>query len=579
MSGMISEATQAIKRASVLLGRATVFRLATLIAIRVLVGLLDVIGVVFLAAFSTSALSDDPSNQANIPSLLEKFLIVDFDYRAQLAIAITCLTFKSIGSYLVTVWSTQVLNSRCQILLQRETQNLSQAQKQELDKFSTQELHFLLTSAMRASTVGIMSPFATIVAESSMLLMLLGVLFLTNPLSTLLSILILGSTSVSLYRIIAERQYEAGRQVGRAAVTSMSLLQESIHGYREYLTRGSLSSQLLKFEKQEKKILSIQTRQLALGILPRHVLEAVVMLTLGCVAAVTLSTSDEKSAVLVLTVFAASTSRMLPSLIPLQSAISEFTTNLGFSKDVTRVNNFLELAEVKNESCELTEAKCLLSINVVDVNFKYESREDFALQEVNLSIEGPGWIAINGPSGSGKSTLVDVMLGVNMPTSGFVLIGTVPSRDFISSNPGFCAYVPQRITVMQASIAENIAMVENRDEIDFERVIEVLQQVHLYEAFQERLESLWEPIGELGESLSGGQLQRLGLARALYTKPQILILDESMTGLDVGVKKNLLNTIREIADTRMVITIAHDDLVTANADRVIQIKNGKLVEM
>lgn len=569
-------AADGIRRAVLLIGRRALLKCLALSTLRVGVSILDVVGVVLLASFSSSALSSAQLGTDALPKLIAYIVPQDLTIELQLGLAVFFLTTKSALSYVLSVGTTRILNRECAALIRREVHHLSIAEKQDLDQITTQQFHFLLTSSLRASTVGILSPFFTIVAESVTLFSLVCVLLFTSPLATFICVLLLGSTALALYRTLASRQYKAGQHLGTASVNSLRNLQEALHGYRENLSRGTLTARFEEFGAEEIRILQLQNKQYALSNLPRYTLETVVILSLGIVALVTLQVTDATTAVVVLTLFTASTSRMLPSLIPLQAAISEFIINLGFSSHSKEIDQFLK-PSTSVRSVTLT-SKPVVSIRLTDVSFKYKGQDFPALHEVSLTIDGPGWVSLVGPSGSGKSTLIDVILGVNRPSSGVAVINEVSAREFISENPGYCAYVPQRISVFEGTIAQNIAMTKDNSQIDVERIVDVLRESHLDLWVQEKPGGVTSPVGELGDWISGGQLQRLGIARALYTRPRMLVVDESLSGLDEGTKKDVLASLKRLSQRILVLSVSHDIEVMSEADRIIHLASGVIVK-
>jgi ABC-type bacteriocin/lantibiotic exporter with double-glycine peptidase domain len=192
-------------------------------------------------------------------------------------------------------------------------------------------------------------------------------------------------------------------------------------------------------------------------------------------------------------------------------------------------------------------------------------------------LSGSGWYAIDGPSGSGKSTLLDLMLGLRLPTEGQVTINGLVAHEFIDANPGSVSYLPQSPMVMNRSLWENVAFGYTIDDVDRNRVTRCLQQVGL-ESLVRRADANGETLGERGGRLSGGQLQRLGIARCLYQEPNVLVLDESTSGLDESARDGIISLLHSlVASGLTVVTVAHDRTLAAQATQVIRLANGKQV--
>ena len=149
---------------------------------------------------------------------------------------------------------------------------------------------------------------------------------------------------------------------------------------------------------------------------------------------------------------------------------------------------------------------------------------------------------------------------------------------FVESHPGVCSYLPQRISTTNTSIAENVAFGSDLDQIDVLRVEELLIAVGLETLFRRSHQGIWLPMGELGSSISGGQLQRLGIARCLYTNPKVLLLDESTSGLDHEIQEEILDLIQKLSSEILVVSISHDQRISKRADLVMKIDNGRIEE-
>jgi ABC-type bacteriocin/lantibiotic exporter with double-glycine peptidase domain len=559
--------------AAEILGAATMRKVWLLTFARVAVGLLDLAGVFLLSLFSFVAIHDGSSTN----SRLLYFSPLETSPLLLLGAALVTLSVKSLLSYYLNIKLTATLNARCSEVIKERSKALADTDKEKLDVFTTQQLHYMLTAGLRAGTTGVLNPLSTLMSEGSLLVLFAVFLLMTNTVAAVLTVISLGISSRQLHRFLSRRQYRNGQLTGSAAIKSVAGFQEGMHGYRELFVRGTLSTVLERFGNTEFEISRLQTAQTALGTLPRHVLETVVMLSLGLIAATSILIDDIQSAVLLLTVFGAATARILPSLIPLQASLAEIQVNLGKAIDLDAVLKFggkskrqIEIDDFNFEHV-ITPSLCFL-----DVSYKYPRAKGSALEEVKFDFVGPGWCAIDGPSGSGKSTIFDLLMGIRTPSSGEVQINGQDPWSFIKANPGYCAYLPQRVSVANSSIAENIAFGTPLDQIDLARVKELIDAVGLQVLSQRSDQGLLEPIGELGSSLSGGQLQRLGIARCLYSNPSILLLDESTTGLDELTQASVLNLLEKIKTTVLIVSISHDEKITRRADQVVKILEGRI---
>jgi ABC-type transport system involved in cytochrome bd biosynthesis fused ATPase/permease subunit len=543
-------------------------------AARVGVGFLDLLGVFLLSQFSSAALQNGNSVSSLVP-FTDSWRMSPL---TALGLALVALSTKSVMSYFLNIKLVKLLNKRCSEIIDNRSSAIADTDKEILDRSTSQNLHYTVTAGMRAGTVGVVGPLSTLISEGSLLLFFSVFLLATNVVAAALTMFILGVTSRQLHRYLSERQYRNGQLVGSANIHSLSTFQESMYGYKELLVRGNLKKSLHRFSAVESGLSELQTRQIALGTLPRHVLETVVMLSLGLIATTSLLFGDAESAILLLTLFGAATARILPSLIPLQASLSEIQVNLGRAFELDKVlilgGKSLALRET------MMNPRAAGNQNVLtfkSVSYRYPGAEQNALNEISFEFSGEGWFAIDGPSGSGKSTIFDILMGIRSPSTGSALINEQNPWNFVNQNAGYCAYLPQRISVSNNTIAENVAYGLHLDAIDLELVQKVMSSVGLEQIVQRSGLGLLEPIGELGSSVSGGQLQRLGIARCLYTNPSIILLDESTSGLDRETQSSILDLIEKLATKITVISISHDVNITQRASEVLRILDGRQV--
>lgn len=212
------------------------------------------------------------------------------------------------------------------------------------------------------------------------------------------------------------------------------------------------------------------------------------------------------------------------------------------------------------------------SLKLKNISFNYDERK-MTLENINLSIKKGQNIGIVGKSGSGKSTLVDMLIGLNLPTKGEILLDDVAlsSSNLISWRKQI-GYIPQTIYLFDGSVAENITFSR---EFNYERLVNILKKVKLWD-FLEDKEGIKTQVGEGGKLLSGGQRQRVAIARALYTSPNILVLDEATSALDKGIEMEIMQTIYEICKEKTLIIISHNESILDNCDMLVTVSSKSI---
>jgi len=218
-----------------------------------------------------------------------------------------------------------------------------------------------------------------------------------------------------------------------------------------------------------------------------------------------------------------------------------------------------------------------LAVMMEGVTYTHVGQKDSTIKSVSIEIPGGSYAAVVGPSGAGKTTLVDLILGLYDPDSGLIQLDGVDPRLVREQTPGLISYVPQRPGLVSGAVAENIALGVAKDQIDAERVREALRDAELLQYVESLPEGIWTNIGEHADSLSGGQAQRLGLARALYTKPRLIILDEATSALDAATEASVTSSIHDLGGDSTVIVIAHRLSTIQHADVVHVMEDGRVV--
>ena len=217
------------------------------------------------------------------------------------------------------------------------------------------------------------------------------------------------------------------------------------------------------------------------------------------------------------------------------------------------------------------------SVESVDVTYTYPSAARPALRGISLRIGRGESIGIIGPSGAGKSTLVNILLGLLLPDEGRVLVDGQDLRDDPRTWQLQIGYVPQSIYIMDDTLRRNVAFGLPGADIDDSAVWRALRIAGL-QGFVERLpHGLDTVLGERGAQISGGELQRIAIARALYPDPAVLAFDEATSSLDVRTETDVMTSIRDLRRSKTIIIVSHRQTTIAHCDRIYALDRGRLV--
>lgn len=212
------------------------------------------------------------------------------------------------------------------------------------------------------------------------------------------------------------------------------------------------------------------------------------------------------------------------------------------------------------------------------ITYAYPNTEKNIFTDAHMEVKKGQSVGIMGPSGAGKSTVVDILLGLLRVQAGTITCDGVNIFDHYADWLSKIGYIPQSIYLIDESIRDNIAFGIDADKIDDRRIWEVLEEAQLKEFVEELPEGLDTTIGDRGVRISGGQRQRLGIARALYHNPEILVFDEATSALDNDTEKAVMDAINNFHGRKTMVIIAHRLNTIAKCDVIYKVDGEKIVE-
>ena len=188
-------------------------------------------------------------------------------------------------------------------------------------------------------------------------------------------------------------------------------------------------------------------------------------------------------------------------------------------------------------------------------------------------------IGLVGESGQGKSTFLDIFMGLLYPNSGEVLADNRNINTNFRAWQNLIGYVPQNVYLSDNSIKNNIAFGEDPEIVDLKKVYKAINDTKLNKLIENLPNGIEENVGSQGGKLSGGEKQRVAIARALYFEPEILILDESTSSLDIETEQNVMESIKELFKYKTSIIVAHRETALVNCNKIFQIVDGQITKI
>jgi len=213
-----------------------------------------------------------------------------------------------------------------------------------------------------------------------------------------------------------------------------------------------------------------------------------------------------------------------------------------------------------------------------NVRFRYNSEGPWVLDNFNLNIPKGSRVGFVGSTGSGKSTTLDLLMGLLYSTEGEFLVDGKPIHENnVRSWQQTIAHVPQSIFLADSTIAENIAFGVSRDSIDLERVKQAAYRSQISDFIEKQAKGYDTFVGERGIRLSGGQCQRIGIARALYKQASVLVFDEATSALDNETEQSVMCAIEGLSQDLTILIIAHRLTTVQHCDVIVELKHGRVV--
>jgi ATP-binding cassette subfamily C protein len=443
----------------------------------------------------------------------------------------------------------------------------------KVSKISQSELIYTLTYSAGFAITQLLAVMVIIFSEFFLLIFVTVIFAFVDLRLTLFIVsyfLILGFL---IYRTIGKQFDKAGKSYAGSAILTSATVEDSLAAFREIFSLNKQDDFKIKFAETRTTLAKSTASINYLSGLPRYIVESALMVGAIGLAALTLSSGDPASAAGTLGIFLTGGLRIMASMLPLQNS-------LGALKQLTaQANSFFSLVKefpfdlddngIEHRPKNTQGNPVPIGIALDNVTYSYENSEFPAIKSISLNVTAGSTVAFIGASGSGKSTLADLIAGLVLPTSGKIYLTNNDSRNI--------GYVPQSPGIVGGTIRENITLEINSKTFDQERLDNALAVSHLSGLIETLENGVNTELGAQSDGLSGGQLQRIGLARAIYANPGLLVLDEATSALDAETEAAVSDSLRTLHGKCTTIVIAHRLTTVQNVDTVFVFDKGEIV--
>ncbi len=442
---------------------------------------------------------------------------------------------------------------------------------------------FRLTDSDIPNVFNILMAMISLASELVVFVLLCIVMIVTDWKLLLFLLVVFGILSFLIIKVLKPRLSNLGEknQAIQSKIAKWRI--QAIYGIKDVKVLHREAFFADNYEQSGKIGAGYSQKHAVLNSLPRLLIETVFMASvLGYIVVYISFGNDASSLVPMLAAFAVAAIRMMPSV----NRINTYLTDISFFRpclDYVYENmNINEISRRTNQTLRPVDKSKKMQlqhcIELKDIVYAYPNTDKLIFDKANMIVPYGKSVGIMGPSGAGKSTVVDILLGLLKIREGSI---TCDGENVFDNYPAWLAqigYIPQSIYLVDESIRNNIAFGIAEAEIDDNRIWQALEEAQLKEFIKGLPEGLDTAIGDRGIRISGGQRQRLGIARALYHNPEILVFDEATSALDNETEAAVMEAINSFHGRKTMVIIAHRLNTIEKCDIIYKVDEGKIVE-
>ena len=509
-------------------------------------------------------------------SLFSFFRTISQDHLILLVVILFCVTALISGFIrLFLLWMNTKLSSR--IVSNLGANIYKKFLHQAFENYSSKNSSAIISGiSSKMDIIGSSVIFSMVHLISSlvMLITILCVLFAINFQLTLYVFAVFTLAYTIIILVTKKSLSTNSKKIAFEKTKVIENLQISLGSIRDILLDGSQQIYCDLFEKADNKLRNALAYNQIISNSPRFIMESLGLILLALLILFLKRENTSIAEIIpIVGVLALGAQKLLPLI---QQAFAAWSGIFGSRKVLEEVLVYLnqKTPEVTGNAKQLPFRSDII---LEDVNFSFSQTKLSVVKKCNIRIKKGSRIGIIGKSGSGKSTILDILMGLLIPTSGFLKIdgNKIDDQNRLLWR-AHISHVPQEIFLSDASIAENIAFGKDKSNIDFNRVAAVSKKAQLHDFIESLPEKYLTRVGERGALISGGQRQRIGIARALYKQADLIILDEATSALDQDTETLLIDMIDTVNHDVTVIMVSHKLSTLRKCDVIYNVLNGSI---
>lgn len=555
---------------------------------------LELIGVSFVLPFIQAVIAPDVLMKNHIIQSIMEWFNIKSENGLLILVGVTLIAFYLIkNAYMILAYYVRA-NYSTRIQKELSLKMLNSYMKRPYTFFlDTNTAEVIRGCSVDVSGVyNIVFHLFTIASEGLSIFLIGMFIFITDPFIALGVIVIMLLVLLGIVTVLKPLLKRLGKDILVASTKQSKAIYQSIAGIKEILVLKRMHLFEKEYEKASDLVRKIQCTYTTLQSVPDRLAEGICVGGIIGIVVIRLSYigPDNMDYIPKLGVFAMAAFRVFPSVGKLAAAINGIVYNLPGLNNV--YHNMLEVVSYEKEQKRYIELHGEHSLNtsynrklefkneiqIKGVSWQYNKAKKPVLTNVCMSIHKGEAVGLIGASGAGKTTLADVILGLLHPQYGVVNMDGIDIYTIPDEWAQIVGYVPQAVFLIDDTVRNNISFGLPNEEVRDEDIWEALERAQLAPFIRTLPEGLETVVGERGVKFSGGQRQRIAIARALYHKPEILILDEATAALDNETETAVMESIDALQGQVTMIIVAHRLTTIRNCDKIYEIKEGIAVE-
>lgn len=542
--------------------------------------LLDIIGIFFVGVVGALVASYLVASNLNatvlevvtlfgLESYSTKFLIFIF--------SLLTLVFFTLKSFLSVFISHRVLIFYSQKQTEFSTMLYRKLLKSSygwLKKQNSERIYTAIDVGSHAIFIRVIGNSILIISDTMLLFFVLIFLVLFNPIVSFFTFVFFLFIAIILQKVIGKKASDYGKSYTENLMSSSGLLTIASSSFKEIFVMNKKDYFVDKFRNSDSLKSIATAKGLWIQQIPKYIFE--IALAIGIFLLSFSLLIESVNNISVLMIFTVASGRLVPAIFRIQSSV--LGINLAYSNALVAVN-FLDELQVRDDFESKMSDDSLLNAPSIEINslfYKFPGTNNYLLEDISINIGAGEIVAFVGQSGTGKTTLVDLILNIYEPDKGRIIVKDGLKKVTVGQVNGI-AYVPQHPLILKGSIAENIAFGMDRKDVNLDALNYAITNANLDALIKTLPDGVDTELSNLGGILSGGEKQRIALARALYMKPKLLVIDEGTSALDYTSEKSITESLMALQGSVTIIIVAHRITTIKKIKEIYFLDSGKVI--